>query len=141
MMRRIAPIALALCTCVALAHSYLTGSSPNAGQTVRVMPKTVTLEFSAPVEVGFSTFKVYALANSSNVDQAAADLSTKVLPLKDDAAARADAGLVTQVSPAAKLELKLKDKLEPGWYVVMWRVLSVDGHVTTSRFVFEYASR
>jgi copper resistance protein C len=140
-MKRAALVLVTLIASVALAHSYLTRSSPSAGQTVRVMPKTVALEFSEPMEIGFSTFKVYALPTSSNVNQAAAELRAKVLMLKNDADARADAGWVSQVSPAAKLELKLKNKLEPGWYVVMWRALSVDGHTTTDQFVFRYSSR
>jgi copper resistance protein C len=140
-MKYIALILVALGASVALAHSYLTRSSPSAGQTVRVMPKAVALEFSEPIETGFSIFKVYPLPASSNVNQTAADLRAKVLMLKDDADARADVGLVSQVSPAAKLELKLKDKLEPGRYVVMWRALSVDGHTTTDQFVFRYSSQ
>jgi hypothetical protein len=116
-------------------------STPEAGQTVTVMPKTVTLEFTEPLEVEFSSFKVYRLvlqAGETDVKAAAAKFAASVLPRKDDAPARADEGLIRTASSAARLELKLKDKLAPGWYVVMWRALSVDTHVTTDHFVFRY---
>ncbi len=122
----------------ALAHSYLIRSTPKANQTIRVMPQTIQLEFSEPLELAFSSFKVYALPVSSNPQKTAEELSAKVLPLKNDAQARADLGLLSAVSPAAKLELKLKPQLPNGWYVVMYRVLSIDSHITTDQFVFRY---
>jgi copper resistance protein C len=137
-MRYLVWLALLLASGVAFAHSYLIRSNPRLGQLVRVMPKTVTLEFSEPLEINFSSFKVYALPASSDPQKAAAELSAKVLPLKNDAATRADLGLVSNASPAAQLELKLKEKLPSGWYVVMYRVLSIDGHITTGQFAFKY---
>ena len=112
--------AVALVSSLALAHSYLTRSVLSAGQTVAVIPSAVSLEFSAGLEVAFSSFKVYALpAGSSDVKVAAAKLTQRVLALKDDHSSRADLGLVSSASPAARLELTLKPKLIAGWYVVM----------------------
>ena len=137
-MKHLVWLALLFASSFALAHSYLIRSSPRLGQTVRVMPKTVLLEFSEPLEINFSSFKVYALPASSDPQKAAADLSARVLSLKNDAEARADAGLVSNTSPAAQLELKLKEKLPSGWYVVMYRALSIDTHTTTDQFIFRY---
>lgn len=126
---------------VALGHAYLARSTPAAGQTVTVAPKSVMLEFTEPLEMAFSTFKVYPLplkAGETDVRAAAAKLAQEVLSRKDDAEARADQGLVSNASPATRLELKLKDKLMPGWYIVMWKALSVDTHVTTDHFAFRY---
>jgi methionine-rich copper-binding protein CopC len=39
---------------------------------------------------------------------------------------------------AAKLEVKLKAKLPAGWYVMMWKVLSIDSHTGSDFFVFQY---
>jgi copper resistance protein C len=132
---------VSLLICTAFAHAYLMGSSPSAGQTVRVIPKTIMLEFGEPLEIGFSTFKVYALPASSDLKKTAEDLSAKMLLVKEDGAARADLGLVSSISPAARLELKLRTDLKPGWYVVMWRALSTDGHSTTDHFIFRYSSQ
>ena len=133
--------AVALVSSLALAHSYLTRSVLSAGQTVAVIPSAVSLEFSAGLEVAFSSFKVYALpmeAGSSDVKVAAAKLTQRVLALKDDHSSRADLGLVSSASPAARLELTLKPKLIAGWYAVMWKALSVDSHVTSDFYAFRY---
>ena len=106
------------------------------------MPKTVSLEFTEPLEIAFSSFKVYALpmkTGDSDVKAAAAKLMQQVLSLKDDASNRADLGLVSTASPAAQLELTLKPKLLAGWYVVMWKALSIDSHVTSDFYAFRYS--
>ena len=78
-------------------------------------------------------------AGSSDVKAAAAKLTQQVLMLKDDAPNRADLGLVSTASPAARPELTLNPKLAAGWYVVMWKMLSIDSHVTSDFYAFRYA--
>ena len=134
-------VATLLTGSLALAHSYLTRSTPSAGQTVTVMPSVINLEFSESLEVAFSSFKVYALlmkVGDSDVKAAAAKLTQQVLTLKDDALNRADLGLVSDASPAARLGIALKPKLAAGWYVVMWKALSIDSHVTSDFYAFRY---
>ncbi len=127
---------------VALAHSNLTRSTPADAQTISSLPKTVVLEFSEPLELKFSSFKIYKLETTATDAKAArkdADaLMDTVLEKKGDEAARADAGLLTNVPRAARLEVKLKPNLTPGWYVVMWKVLSVDTHTSDDSIVFRY---
>jgi copper resistance protein C len=127
---------------IALAHSNLIASSIKDGATVRVMPKTITLEFSEAVELGFSSFKLIALDPKIRTLKAAnaeADsLLEATLEKRDDEPSRADDGLLTSAAIAAKLEVKLKAKLRAGWYVMMWKVLSVDTHNSSDYFVFEY---
>jgi copper resistance protein C len=143
--------ALILATCMVagigpiglvLAHSKLIDSSIKEGATVRVMPKTITLEFSEAVELGFSRFKLIALdpkiKTLKAANTAANDLLEPTLERRDDGASRADDGLLTRAAIAAKLEVKLKAKLPAGWYVMMWRVLSVDTHEGSDFFVFGY---
>jgi copper resistance protein C len=127
---------------IALAHSNLIASSIKDGATVRVVPKTITLEFSEAVEVGFSRFKLIALDPKIKTLKAANVEADSVLEVtlekRDDEASRADDGLLTSATVAAKLEVKLKAKLPAGWYVMMWKVLSVDTHNSSDYFVFEY---
>lgn len=127
---------------VGLAHSNLMASSIKDGATVRVMPKTITLEFSEAVEVGFSRFKLIALDPKIKTLKAAnteADSKLEItLEKRGDETSRADDGLLTSATVAAKLEVKLKAKLVAGWYVMMWKVLSVDTHNSSDYFVFEY---
>jgi len=49
------------------------------------------------------------------------------------------AGVETAGREAAEIRIVLKRDLPPGPYVVMWRVLSVDAHVTTGHYIFTYA--
>jgi copper resistance protein C len=125
-----------------LAHSNLNVSSIQDGETVRVMPKTITLEFSEAVETGFSRFKLIALEPKiktlKDANSAAEAMLEATLDKREDEKTRADEGLHHAPAVAAKLEVKLKAKLPAGWYVMMWKVLSIDSHTGSDFFVFQY---
>jgi copper resistance protein C len=127
---------------IAVAHSNLTRSAPADAQTLRSLPKTVVLEFSEPLEMKFSSFKIYKLQTSATdlkaARQEADALVENALEKKGDEVARADDGLLTNAPTAARLEVKLKPNLTAGWYVVMWKVLSVDTHTSDDSIVFRY---
>jgi methionine-rich copper-binding protein CopC len=129
----------------ALAHAELSGSTPADGAVLSAAPAVVTLTFTEPVEVRFSTFKVYPL--EANFDPAAEDaqaqlsglagqLVSEVLEARGDEAARADTGLITGERTAKTVTLPLKPDLSAGVYVVMWRVLAVDSHATQGLVTF-----
>jgi copper resistance protein C len=67
-------------------------------------------------------------------------LVARVLALKNDLAKRSDNGLETTASEAALVKLKLKPNLKSGIYVVMYRILSVDTHITQDFFTFSLSS-
>jgi copper resistance protein C len=125
-----------------LAHANLNASSIKDGETVRVMPKTITLEFSEAVETGFSRFKLIALDQKiktlKDANSTAEAMLEATLDKRDDEKTRADEGLHNPPAIAAKLEVKLKAKLPAGWYVMMWKVLSIDSHSGSDFFVFQY---
>lgn len=125
------------------AHAYLDSSFPAENATVASELNEVILRFTEPVEVPFSTFKVYPLASDEEdpvrLRAAASALVQQVLNLRNDAAQRADEGVTTQARISAEINIALKKELPPGRYVVMWRVLSIDTHTTTGFFVFTYA--
>jgi copper resistance protein C len=128
---------------VVLAHSYLSNSSILANSILKTMPDKLTLEFSEPLELGFSSFKIYKLETKSTGEKLkleAQALVARVLALKNDLAKRADAGLETTASEAAVVKLKLKPNQKSGIYVVMYRVLSVDTHITQDFFTFSLSS-
>ena len=159
----------------ALAHSDLVASTPTDGATVTAPLTEIELVFSAPVEVGFSLFKVYPLAIDAtattasppaegqahtddhadahsddtghgaeagslhaSLDAAAEALMTEALSAQDDAEVR----LALATRPAAgatdRVALALAEELQPGAYVVMWRVLSADGHNREGFLTFNY---
>jgi methionine-rich copper-binding protein CopC len=130
----------------AAGHAYLRSAAPAEDSTVAAMPAEVRLQFSEPVEVRFSTFKVYSVPAGPGWDRrrlnaAAGMIVTNNLRRTDDAADRADDGLATAERTTAEVGLRLKPGLPPGTYVVMWRVLSIDTHTTQGFYVFTYAPR
>lgn len=122
----------------AVAHTAVTSVSPGEGKTV-IAPKEVVLNFNEAVNLRFSTFKVYPLVVTGDalaVNRAASKLAARVLPLKNDLTARADLPVRNQGN-TARVVLPLKTRLKAGAYVVMWRLLSDDGHPVTSQYVFK----
>lgn len=122
------------------AHAHLRVASPAQGAVITQLPEQVELLFSEAVEVGFSTFKIYPLPPvEENVDirDAARALVSQVLSARNDEGERADAGLVT-TSRSETVVIRLKENLDPGTYVVMWRALSADTHVVEGFYTFTY---
>lgn len=127
---------------VAYAHAFLDGGVPGPDAVVSERPEAVVLTFTEPVEVRASIFKVYPLTPDEDplrLRAQAAGLVDRVLQLRGDEDARVDAGLVAAGREAAEIRVRLQEDLPPGPYVVMWRVLSVDTHITWGHYVFTYA--
>jgi copper transport protein len=118
-MKRIVLIALAAAAaCLALpaaawAHAALLQTTPVASRIVNTPPKEVLLRYSEPVEPRFAVVSVTNAAGDKETDGAPsrspANADTLVIPLK---------------------------KLAEGWYLVYWRVISVDGHPVRGAFTF-----
>lgn len=130
----------------AQAHAYLETSTPAENETVTT-PEPITLTFTENVQLPFSFFKVYKLADTGNLSNErerlrlngqAGTLISEVLTKTDDEAARADTGIMTNEDASTIITLGLKEDLSPGIYLVMWRVLSVDTHITQGSFLLEY---
>jgi methionine-rich copper-binding protein CopC len=98
------------------AHAALDRADPRPNSTVRGAPGQVRLWFTEKLETAFSTARVVNAAGKS---------------VGDDGS-RLDA------ENAALLVVPLKP-LGAGSYTVIWRVLSVDSHVTEGRFSFRVA--
>ena len=137
-MKRVFLVAsLLLLSGLARAHTAVTGVVPAAHASVTA-PKNVEIKFNEPVDLHFATFKVYALhvqADKLALNRAAATLAKKVLKAKDDARQRADL-FVPSSETSNHVVVPLKTNLPNGSYVLMWRVLSADGHIVTGQSVF-----
>lgn len=129
----------------ALAHADLLTSEPLGGTVLEAAPEQVLLEFTEPIEVMFSVFKVYRLEaevdpEADNAQQRlnglAAALVNDVLELREDGEGRVDSGVQTSAASVSEVPLLLQEDLAAGHYVVMWKVLSIDTHVTQGFFVF-----
>jgi copper resistance protein C len=138
-------LASALMFSVALAHANLESSTPEDGSTVTTLGP-VRLSFTEDVQVAFSFFKVYKLADEGSLEDGQEKLRLSGLAGKllstiteeNHEAERADTGLITRESTSRVTELAMKTDLTPGIYALMWRVLSVDTHVTQGFILFNY---
>jgi len=100
----------------AFAHARLERASPAVGSTVKGSPPEIRLTLSEELEVAFSTIRV--------VDEKGqqVDNGDKVL------------------DPANRKIIKITLRpLPPGTYRVIWRVLSIDTHVTEGDYKFGVA--
>lgn len=98
------------------AHAFLDRADPRAGSTVKVAPAQVRIWFTESLEPAFSSVRVL-----------------------DEAGRRVDKG-DSQVDPSNLRLLRISlPPLPPGTYKVIWRVLSVDSHVTEGDFTFRVA--
>ena len=113
--------ALALCTltlavtpAAASAHAQLEATVPQRGAVVATQPNQVVFRFDEPVEGTFGAVRVY-----------------------DSKGARVDSG--DAFHPGGKgpqIGVHLKPHLPQGSYTATYRVISADGHVVSSGFVF-----
>ncbi len=115
--RAVACLLALLCgVAVAHAHAFLERAEPRVGSTVRAAPVQVRLWFTERLEPSFSRVQVVN-ARSERVD-------------------RSDAGVDPDNASLLRVSLA---PLPLGAYTVIWRVVSVDTHVTEGEFVFRVA--
>jgi copper transport protein len=104
----------ALAPAGALAHARLEATSPPQGATVKHEPAAVVFRFDEPVEGNFGAVRVYD-ASGERVDEG-------------DAFHPAGDG--------PRLGVHLKPNLPDGSYTATYRVVSADGHIVSSGYVF-----
>ena len=95
------------------AHAFLKDSEPAVGGTVQTSPNEVRIRFTENIEPAFSSIKVFDAAGEQ-VDKRDVHLD------------RSDRALLHVSLP----------RLGAGIYKVVWRVVSVDTHVTNGNFTF-----
>lgn len=106
--------ALMLGSVSASAHSNLKRAEPAANSALKQTPAEVKLQFTEQLEPAYSSVTVED---------------------KDGARVDNDDSRVDEEN-ASQLRVSLK-QLAPGTYTVIWRVLSVDTHVTEGRYTFQ----
>jgi len=96
------------------AHAFLQGAEPAVGSTVQTSPSEVRIRFTENIEPAFSSIQVF-------------DPSGKEVDKHDVGLDRSDHALLHVSLP----------RLGAGIYKVVWRVVSVDTHVTSGSFTFQ----
>jgi copper transport protein len=99
---------------LAWAHAYLVKTVPSASGTLNGPPPNVALTYDEAVEPRFALISV------------------------TDAAAHPETTAPVRRSPANPdtLVVPLRPNLPEGWYLVVWRAISVDGHPVQGAFTF-----
>ena len=95
------------------AHAFLKDAQPGVGGTVQQSPNEVRIRFTENIEPAFSSIQVF-------------DASGKEVDKRDVHLDRLDRALLHVSLP----------RLGAGTYKVVWRVVSVDTHVTNGSFTF-----
>jgi len=101
---------------MARAHAFLDRAPPSVGSTVHTPPTEVRIQFTENLEPAYSAAHV---EDASGATVSSADARV------DD---REPSVLIVPVGA-----------LKPGRYKVVWKVLSVDTHVTNGTFTFTVA--
>ena len=105
---------LLLSASLADAHAFLDHAEPRVGNAIKVAPTEVKVWFTQKLVVAFCNLQVYdATGNEVDKHDKRLDQSEQSL-------------LIVSVPP-----------LKPGKYKVVWRVTSVDTHVTHGDFTFD----
>jgi copper transport protein len=98
---------------VAGAHAYLVRTVPEASRTLNTRPTQVALTYSEAIEPRFAIVSVTDAAGEQVTagapHRSPADVNTLLIPLA---------------------------QVPQGWYLVYWRVISVDGHPVRGAFTF-----
>jgi methionine-rich copper-binding protein CopC len=95
------------------AHAFLKDADPGVGSTIQRSPSEVRIRFTENIEPAVSSIQVF-------------DASGKEVDKRDLHLDRSDHALLHISLPS----------LSPGTYKVVWRVVSVDTHVTNGNFTF-----
>jgi hypothetical protein len=95
------------------AHAFLKRAEPAVGGTVETSPNKVRIWFTEDIEPAFSSVQVF-------------DASGKEVDKRDLHSDRSDQALLCISLPP----------VQAGIYKVVWRVVSVDTHVTNGSFTF-----
>ena len=95
------------------AHAFLKTANPPVGSTIQTSPGEVRISFTEKIEPAFSTIKVF-------------DSSGKEVDKGDVHVSHLDQSLMAVSLP----------RLQTGTYKVVWRVVSIDTHVTKGNFTF-----
>ena len=96
------------------AHAFLQSAEPSVGSTVQTSPSEVRIRFTENIEPALSSIQVF-------------DASGKEVDKRDLHLDRSDQALMHVSLP----------RLGAGIYKVVWRVVSVDTHVTNGSFTFQ----
>jgi copper transport protein len=111
-------LALTFIPGIASAHAVLESSSPAPSALLASSPKEIRLDFDEQVEATLGDIRIY-------------DSEQREISIEKTVRSSADASVVSAGVPT----------LKNGVYVVVWRVVSADGHPVSGAFPFEIGAK
>ena len=111
-------LALAFVPGIASAHAILESSSPAPSALLASSPKEIRLDFDEQVEATLGNIRLY-------------DSEQREISIEKTVRSSTDASVVSAGVPT----------LKNGVYVVVWRVVSADGHPVSGAFPFEIGTK
>jgi len=111
-------LALAFIPGIASAHAILESSNPAPSALLASSPKEIRLDFDEQVESTLGDIRIY-------------DSEQREISIEKTVRSSTDASVVTADVPT----------LKNGVYVVVWRVVSADGHPVSGAFPFEIGTK
>jgi len=111
-------LALTFLPGIASAHAVLESSNPAPSALLASSPKEIRLDFDEQVESTLGDIRIY-------------DSEQREIAIKKTVRSSTDASVVSAEVPA----------LKSGVYVVVWRVVSADGHPVSGAFPFEIGTK
>jgi copper resistance protein C len=119
-MKRNSPLGVALFVLLgtaflAWAHAFVDHAEPAVGSQIHGEPTQVKIWFTEKLEPALSKMQIF-------------DISGQEVDKRDVKIDPSNGALLTVSLP----------ELKPGKYKVVWRAVSVDTHVTTGNFTFEF---
>ena len=111
-------LALTFIPGIASAHAILESSSPEPSALLASSPKEIRLDFDEQVEDSLGDIRIY-------------DSEQREVSVKKTVRSSSDLSIVTAGVPT----------LKNGVYVVVWRVVSADGHPVSGAFPFEIGTK
>ena len=111
-------LALTFIPGIASAHAILESSSPAPSALLASSPKEIRLDFDEQVESTLGDIRIY-------------DSEQREISIEKTVRSSTDASVVSAEVPA----------LKSGVYVVVWRVVSADGHPVSGAFPFEIGTK
>ena len=111
-------LTLAFIPGIASAHAILESSSPASSALLTSSPKEIRLDFDEQIESTLGNIRLY-------------DSEQREISIKKTVRSSTDASVVSAGVP----------ELKNGVYVVVWRVVSADGHPVSGAFPFEIGTK
>jgi methionine-rich copper-binding protein CopC len=118
-MKRLIVSLFLVCVAISIrleAHAFLKAATPAVGSTIQTSPGEVRISFTEKIEPAFGMIQVF-------------DASGKQVDKRDAHVSYSDQSTVAISLPP----------LQAGTYKVVWRVVSIDTHVTKGSFKFQIA--